>query len=112
MMTPTSFDTFSFLEPWTHVRQYASNLEKELHKETTQGHPLYARKVSAIARRNDSDDVLFEVDSPDFRFAVVHLTCTGESEHDPRWPGTELFATFEDWIKNRMDPDHKKLSEQ
>lgn len=110
MPTPNPNEMFSFLAPWTRVGEYADNLESELRKEITACHPLYSLTTRPIAQRTDSDDVLFEVDSPEFRYAVVHLSWTDEPEHDPRWPDTEVFATFEDWIENRMKPDNKRFS--
>ena len=94
-------NAFSFAKPWIKVSQHAANLEAELRKELAAGHPLHSLNVRAVAQRIDADDVLFEVDSPDFRYAVVHLNWTGEPERDPQWPQTETFATFQDWADNR-----------
>jgi hypothetical protein len=106
MCKPESYDSLAFLEPWVPVRDYASNLEQELQREVSQGHPLHAKRVHAIAQRGDCDDVLFGIDSSGFGYAVVHLSWTGQRESDPRWPDTHFFATLQDWIENRMKPDH------
>ena len=103
------YDAVSFAKPWAQVTQHAANLEAELRKEAAPGHPLYMLNVAAIARRVDADDVLFEVDSPGFRYAVVHLSWTGEPEHDPQFPHTEPFATFQEWSENRMKPDNREF---
>jgi hypothetical protein len=96
-------------KPWAQVTQHAANLEAELRKEVAPGHPLYMLGARAVAQRIDADDVLFEVDSPDFRYAVVHLCWTVEPEHDPRFPHTEAFASFQEWSENRMKPDSREF---
>lgn len=100
-----SNEMFSFVAPWTHVGEHADNLENELRKEITYGHPLFSLRTRPIARRTDSDEVLFEVDSPDFRYAVVQLSWTGSPERDCRWPHTKMFETFDIWVESRMTPD-------
>lgn len=110
MSNQAPHDSFTFLEPWVPVREYGHNLEQELQKEIVSGHPLYSRRVRAIAQRTDCDDVLFEVDSAEHPYAVVHLSWTGEPEHDPKWPDTQLFPTWEQWAEQRMIPDNVKYS--
>jgi|LSQX01.2.fsa_nt_gb hypothetical protein len=102
--------SFGILDPWVPIREYAHNLEQELRKEVGPGHPLYALPVQAIAQRTDSDHVLFEVGSAEHPYAVVHLTWTGEPEHDPKWPDTQLFSTREQWVEQRMKPDNVKFT--
>ena len=110
MNKPESYETFQFQEPWVSVREHENNLEQELQREVSQGHPLYMKRTRAIAQRTDCDDVLFEVDSADFAYAVVHLTWTGEPEKDSRWPDTQVFANWQDWIEKRMKPDNSKAN--
>jgi len=110
MTKPESYTTFAFLEPWVPVREHADNLAAELQREAMQGHPLYKKVVHAIAQRTDCDDVLFEVDTADFAYAVVHLTWTGEPENDSRWPDTQVFVNWQDWIEKRMKPDNSKAT--
>jgi hypothetical protein len=100
-----------FLTPWARVDDGGHDLEVELYKEVNRGHPLHSLSARAVARRTDCDDVLFEVNSPDLRYAVVHLTWKGAPERDPRWPETEFFMTFENWIEDRMKPDHQRHSD-
>lgn len=95
-----------YLEPWIATEQYADNLVKELEREVTQGHALWKVKTRAIARRSDSDDVLFEIESEHGTYAVVHLTWSGEPEPDARWPDTRVFATIESWADECMKADH------
>jgi hypothetical protein len=66
-------------------------LEAELRRELIIGHVLYGRQVQAKAIRDDSDDVVFELD--DGSLAVVHLTWATGS--DATWPYTLLFENLE-----------------
>jgi len=94
------------MEPWIATGHYADNLVKELEREVTQGHVLWNVKSRAIAQRSDSDDVLFEIESEQGKYAVVHLTWSGEPEQDSRWPETRIFATIEVWTEECMKTDH------
>ncbi len=77
-------------EPWivapTDTR---SSLEAELRAEIADGHPLSGEIVTAIARCQACDDVVFAVegDHPIW-FALVHLTWRQSREPLP-WPATE-----------------------
>jgi hypothetical protein len=64
----------------------------------------------AVAQRQDNDDVLFVSDGeiPPI-VAVVHLTWSGHTETDPRWPLATLFESVDVWIKNGMLEDHKEF---
>lgn len=101
-----------FKEPWIAVGEFASNLAHEFEREVTEHHPLWAKRVRAIAQCLDSDNVLFAVEHEDGmpQYAVVHLTWSGEPELDPRWPDTECFNSLEDWLRDRMMPDHAKFA--
>ena len=104
-----NFGGVTYLDPWSAVagQRTALALEAELVRETGPGHPLHGRKVAAVARREDRDDVLFvTVDEPQV-VAVVHLTWTGRLETDPRCPRATLFASFADWIERGMKADHQ-----
>ncbi len=100
-----------FKEPWVVVGKFASNLVVELEREIVRNHPLFGRKVQAIAQRTDSDDVLFavECDAGPVQYAVVHLTWSGEPELDTRWPDTKTYESFEEWSRDRMMPDHQEF---
>ena len=81
--------------PWRGVDPAAAaSLEAQLGRELTRRHVLFGRRVAAVARRQDCDDVLFELDGAGASgaFAVVHLTWSGTEERDPRFPATEVFA--------------------
>jgi len=95
----------AFLEPWIAAGSDAAALEAELKREVGSDHPLRSRRVQAVARRQDCDDVLFiTLDAPRF-VAVVHLTWGGRVE--PRqFPRATIFPTFEEWIERGMNVDH------
>ena len=98
-----------FLEPWVAVGEYAGNLVLELQREISEGHVLWMRTVQPVAQRSDSDEVLFEVDGQPLSYAVVHLTWSGESERDSRWPDTRMYPTIEEWIRDGMMSDHREV---
>lgn len=95
-----------YLIPWHAVGSNSLRLQAELAAEVGREHPLYGRDMQAVAVRQDCDDVLFvSVDEPQV-VAVVHLTWSGRSEREPRWPETTLFASMDDWIERGMMIDH------
>lgn len=105
--------TMEFKEPWIAVGDFAANLVHELQCEVTENHPLWNKRVRAIAQRTDSDDVLFAVEHEDGmpQYAVVHLTWSGEPARDPRWPSTECYSSLEEWMRDRMMPDHAQFTD-
>jgi hypothetical protein len=64
----------------------AATCEAELRREMPVGHALHGREVRAVARRDDSDDVAFEV--ADAGLWIVHLTW--QRETNLRWPHAVL----------------------
>ena len=92
-----------FLEPW---HQAVPGLETELRNEVSEGHPLFGRKAISVARRRDSDDVLFLLLDHPSPLAVVHLTWTARPERSSTWPQTTFYSSLEDWITRCMTPDH------
>lgn len=95
------------LEPWHHVSdEQARRCEVELRRELSGNHVLVGKEFRAVAKRQDRDDVLFEV--VDVGFVVVHLTWSRET--GPSWPNTEVYASLTDWIERRMKPDHEEFS--
>jgi len=89
--------------PWVAIDlENRAALEKELGRELPDGHILFRSGVSALARRVDRDDVLFQVaGSP--KLAVVHLTYSVES--DPKWPTTLIYESFSDFEEQKMKLD-------
>ncbi len=68
-------------------------LEAELKREAAPGHLLHSVDVTALARRNDCDDVLFGLNGS-ASVAVVHLSY-GKAE--ALWPQTQVFSSLEQW---------------
>lgn len=97
-------DDFLFRAPWQRTSQ---PLHEELARETSPPHPLHGVAARAVARRQDNDDVLFELyaSNAPADFAVVHLTWSGHPDQFPEFPGTELYPTFTAWVAERMAPD-------
>jgi hypothetical protein len=66
--------------------------------------------VKAIARRQDNDDVLFEL--TDGRVAVVHLTWSASPSSFPDFPWTTLYASIEEFAQKNMIPEHAEWDNQ
>jgi len=98
-----------WLEPW---RAVVSGLEVELKNEVGEGHALYGQKAISVARRFDTDDVLFLLLEHPSPLAVVHLTWTGRTEQNRNWPHTTFYASLDDFVERRMKPDHGEHSER
>ena len=58
------------VEPWLRA---VPGLEAELRKEVSEGHALYGKKAISVARRQDSDDVLFLLLDHPSPLAVVRI---------------------------------------
>jgi hypothetical protein len=100
-----------FQLPWVRVTaEEKPRLEAELIAERCLLHNLAAVDCCAIARRVDSDDVLFALSPNLCECAVIHLMWSVRVEMDPRYPAYELHATFDDWVQERMVPDHNEHS--
>lgn len=104
------YERMTYLEPWVPIGQDAVALVAELRNEVTENHPLWGIEARAIARRTDSDDVLFELGFDETKLAVVHLTWSGHLETDSRWPSTRFFASLSEWIREGMSLDHRQFT--
>ncbi len=86
-----SIDTSTPLpEPWYWTDH---DLTKQLQVELSDDHLLKSRQVKTQARRQDNDDVLFELE--DGSFAIVHLTWQQKAHDSPAWPRTDLYDSWE-----------------
>lgn len=100
-------------EPWAAFadgpedQARATKIAERLKKDLPNGHVLSGLELKAVARRNDQDDVLFEVFGGDQPLAVVHVTW--QRETDPRWPSTKFFQSWDEWVDKVMRPDHDGL---
>jgi hypothetical protein len=100
-----------FKQPWVAVGpEEAAKLEKELSLELSLVHHLSLVDRRAVARRVDTDDVLFEINPHLCECVVVHLTWSGRAEMESGFPQAELFATFSDFVQERMTPDHQNCA--
>ena len=96
-----------FKPPWIGVTPTEQQqLEAELAQEVCLLHPLAALDREVIARRIDTDDILVAISPHLCECAQVHLTWSGKTEMNPEVPSMELQATFQDWVQERMLPDH------
>lgn len=94
-----------FLAPW-----YADNndvLVSELKREAVKGHELHDVRVKALAKRRDTDDVLFELQDGTSRVAVVHLTW--KTETNTAWPRVSMFQSISSWLETMAD-DHAEFN--
>jgi hypothetical protein len=93
-------------EPWVAVaNERRDALEAELQRELVPGHVLFGNSVTAIAKREDRDDVLFGLS--DGRVAEVHLTWRGGPETNASWPTTTIYQSIEQWGTESMEPLHQ-----
>lgn len=101
---------FAWLKPWVTAGTHGTALVSELHKELNFNHILFGKCHSAIGRRIDCDDVLFEC--TDGTFALVHLTWLGKKDLHPDFPWTQLFETFQQFTEKVMIPDSNDYCER
>ncbi len=97
-------DTLHYLKPW-----YSDDIDLtvQLHREINNKHILYGKPVKTIARRQDNDDVLFEVNDGDFKYAVVHLTWAQKTLDDSKYPTTKTYKDWQDVYENGIIIDHQ-----
>lgn len=96
----------NWLEPWYETDE--CSLVAELKRELVKGHVLYKLPVQVIARRQDCDDVLFQLLDGTNRFAAVRLTFNKETSSD--WPRTEIFSSIDHFGSQRMSIDHEMFN--
>jgi hypothetical protein len=92
-----------WLPPWGAA---APGLEHELAREVGPRHVLYGRTAFAVARRVDTDDVLFLLTEEPTILVVVHLTWTRRQELSSAYPQVELYSSVEEFIERCMKPNH------
>jgi F0F1-type ATP synthase assembly protein I len=104
-LTNEELKDFDWLEPWQSTTSSAE-LVAELRREVGEGHPLFGKEATSVARRGDMDDVLFHLPDNIPPFAVVHLTWSGEQEDAPEFPATLFYDSLPDFVQGRMTPDY------
>ncbi len=104
--TQTNTPVIPWTWPWEKIKHPSPShvIEDELKRELNEKHILYGKKVEAIGRRVNQDDILFKI-PPDNSYAVVHLTYSGEREADHRFPRTQMYLSLKDWIGNGLLKD-------
>lgn len=104
-------DTVVDLVPGNHIHcllpWYFTDLDLsvQLRREINENHILFGKLVKTIARRQDNDDVLFEIVGADFKYAVVHLTWAQEALSDVHFPTTSLYEDWPDVYEDRIAKD-------
>ena len=100
--------TIEWLEPWAPIERPEDRqaMQAELHFELCASHPLFGLSVIALARRNDRDDVLFELS--DGRVAEVHPISTGMPERRSALAGNHYFCVLHHWVEEHMKPLHEE----
>jgi hypothetical protein len=95
------------LDPGTEM----PSVQKQLEREITSEHPLHGKKVIAIARRCDSDDVLVRVG--DGTYANVHLVWgdPGSAGDPAMHPTFSVHGSLEAFV-SAMQKDFDEYGEQ
>lgn len=87
---------------WSLIDKNSNYFEEELKKEVTKNHYLFNKELTAIAKDNASDDVLFSYQNT---FYLFHLTYTLANEEG--FPQYEIFKSIQEleqyFSKNYMD---------
>jgi hypothetical protein len=100
--------TIDFKTPWVAVTpKEREHLEAELTQELCLLHPLAPLDREVVARRIDTNDILVAINPHLCECAQVNLTWSRKTEMNPEVPNLELQATFQDWVQERMLPDHR-----
>jgi len=91
--------------PWFGVENAAERqaLLAQLQRELPAGHVLSGVPVTLVGRRQDCDDVLYELE--DGRVAAVHLTWVSEPGPLPDFPWTDLFDSFDRFVEEEAAED-------
>ncbi|MCW8886685.1 MAG: hypothetical protein OQK12_15770 [Motiliproteus sp.] len=80
----------------------ALSFELELERELSNEHQLKGVPVKALGRRNGHDEFLFQLQDGSENLAKVHLTWSAETDH--RWPWTEIFGSFNQFLQMLPPP--------
>lgn len=86
-------------EPWYWTSQ---SLTEQLQKELNSKHLLYGKQAKTIARRQDNDDILFQLLNCDYDYAIAHLTWSENSLADGKYPKMILYKDWQNVYTNRI----------
>ena len=107
-LTSEISNEFLSFKPWeTVVYDEKKNLLKQLETEVSDEHIVF-KKISnfeLILRRHDCDDCLF-IDNTDLKVYLIHLTFQGK-QLNLNYPRTRLYASFNEWVQNKLIEDQK-----
>ena len=96
--------TLELPEPWYWTEV---DLSTQLQTEISTNHFLKGKITKTIARRQDNDDVLFEIENG--KVVVIHLTWQKFAHKSPEWPTTEIYEDWSDVYENRNLNDAKEF---
>jgi hypothetical protein len=86
-------------EMWRYLSESESvQILRELQRELCSSHELFNVEARALARHENLDDFLFELQSKTDSHVVVHLTWNLEQK--PQWPHATWFTNLEDFKCN------------
>jgi hypothetical protein len=80
--------------PDSECAAFEAELATEVAADLKPRHPLANRRLKAVAHCNQRDHVLFKITENPIRWALVHLSWSGQPEADIR-PHRQLFASTE-----------------
>jgi len=83
----------------------------QLQREIPDGHLLSNKALKTIARRQDCDDVLFELINDEFIYAVVHLTWATHKLSNQSYPLAWLYKNWQDLYDNRILVDKQSFQD-
>jgi sporulation protein YlmC with PRC-barrel domain len=93
------------LVPWDKVEE-GNHFDKELKQELSFFHQLRWRRFKAVGKRQDRDEVLFEIKSGRNKYFVVHLTYRKEKSID--YPRACFYRDWNDVYTSLILIDHKQ----
>lgn len=108
----SGFNDYSDWEPeawppgWELVRD-REPLLREVRAEVAHGHELAGCNLAPVIKCAGCDSVVFWVEGQDLRFprwALVHLTWTGQPEAPP-WPQTKMFDAMRQ-VREHLEARH------
>ncbi|HEX7284702.1 MAG TPA: hypothetical protein VF532_00880 [Candidatus Angelobacter sp.] len=101
----------AILEPWEQLsKDRAVAIDSELQRELSPEHVLYGVEATAVAISSARDDVLFELRGHEFPLAHVHLTWSQRQLDNPHYPKTQFFSSWQDWVQEKLIPDHDEYN--
>ena len=101
LLNPTVFN-LNFLDPWWDIMEtpdLGETIKNELKKELHQNHKLYNAQYEVLAKRQDNDEILVELNSGEL--ATIHLTWSGKEEQG-NFPSTTYFCNAQDFWQKSM----------